>query len=120
MNCQIEIIDEEIDLTNLFPRPDKTTAFLSAAAGPKPPGRLRFRTVVFHSFHITLLTHTELVELEGDNHLERVTWRNNQTNKTKNKSIAHVFVMTGADPNTDWLGGCVVLDGKGFIKTVPI
>jgi thioredoxin reductase (NADPH) len=25
--------------------------------------------------------------------------------------------MTGADPNTDWLAGCVVLDEKGFIKT---
>jgi thioredoxin reductase (NADPH) len=25
--------------------------------------------------------------------------------------------MTGATPNTSWLDGCVVLDGKGFIKT---
>jgi len=25
--------------------------------------------------------------------------------------------MTGADPNTSWLDGCVVLDNKGFIKT---
>ncbi|HKN34366.1 MAG TPA: FAD-dependent oxidoreductase [Terriglobales bacterium] len=69
--------------------------------------------------NITLLTHTELVELEGSEHLQRVTWRNNQTSKTENKSIAHVFVMTGADPNTDWLDGCVALDGKGFIKTGP-
>jgi thioredoxin reductase (NADPH) len=67
--------------------------------------------------NITLLTHTELVDFEGGDHLERVTWRNNQTGKTENKSIGHVFVMTGADPNTDWLGGCVALDGKGFIKT---
>jgi len=69
--------------------------------------------------NITLLTHTELVELEGREHLQRVTWRNNQTSKTENKSIAHVFVMTGADPNTDSLAGCVALDGKGFIKTGP-
>jgi thioredoxin reductase (NADPH) len=69
--------------------------------------------------NITLLTHTELVDLEGDNHLEKVAWINNQTDTTENKTIAHVFVMTGADPNTDWLGGSVVLDGKGFIKTGP-
>jgi thioredoxin reductase (NADPH) len=69
--------------------------------------------------NITLLTHTELVGLEGSEHLQRVTWRNNQTSKTENKSIAHVFVMTGADPNTDWLDGCVALDGRGFIKTGP-
>ena len=25
--------------------------------------------------------------------------------------------MTGADPNTSWLDGCVALDDKGFIKT---
>ena len=24
--------------------------------------------------------------------------------------------MTGASPNTAWLGGCVALDDKGFIK----
>ena len=69
--------------------------------------------------NITLLTHTELADLEGSDHLERVTWRNNETGKTENKSIGHIFVMTGADPNTDWLGNCVALDGKGFIKTGP-
>ena len=69
--------------------------------------------------NITLLTHTELADLEGSDHLERVTWRNNETGKTENKSIGHIFVMTGADPNTDWLGNCVALDDKGFIKTGP-
>ena len=27
--------------------------------------------------------------------------------------------MTGADPNTAWLGGCLALDDKQFIKTGP-
>jgi thioredoxin reductase (NADPH) len=27
--------------------------------------------------------------------------------------------MTGADPNTKWLNGCLALDSKGFIKTGP-
>src|SRR5438552_14247372 len=39
--------------------------------------------------------------------------------KIEKKNVAHVFVMTGADPNTSWLSGCVVLDNKGFIKTGP-
>jgi thioredoxin reductase (NADPH) len=68
---------------------------------------------------ITLLPHTEIVALQGRNHLERLTWRNNQTGETEEKDIAHVFVMTGAIPNTDWLDGCVVLDNKGFVKTGP-
>jgi thioredoxin reductase (NADPH) len=69
--------------------------------------------------NITLLSNTELVGLEGSNRLEQVKWRNNLTGNEKSKSIAHVFVMTGAEPNTGWLNRCVVLDGKGFIKTGP-
>ncbi len=68
---------------------------------------------------IILRPHTEIVELEGGNHLESVRWRNNQTGQIEEHNIRHVFVMTGADPNTRWLDGCVALDAKGFIKTGP-
>jgi len=27
--------------------------------------------------------------------------------------------MTGSDPNTRWLDGCIALDDKGFISTGP-
>jgi thioredoxin reductase (NADPH) len=67
--------------------------------------------------NITLLTNTELVGLEGSKRLERVKWRNNQTGSEEIKSIAYVFVMTGAEPNTSWLNRSIVLDNKGFIKT---
>ncbi len=66
---------------------------------------------------ITLHTHTELDLLEGDRELERVRWRNNITGQTEEHRLRHVFVMTGADPNTDWLKGYVALDDRGFIKT---
>ena len=69
--------------------------------------------------NINLLCNTELLGLDGGNHLERVKWRNNQTGDEETKSIAHVFVMTGAEPNTGWLNRCVALDDKGFIKTGP-
>ena len=68
---------------------------------------------------ILLRTHTEIVGLEGGNHLESVRWQNNQTGQTEEHKIRHVFIMTGADPNTSWLDGCVTLDSKGFIKTGP-
>jgi thioredoxin reductase (NADPH) len=66
---------------------------------------------------ITLHTHTELDALDGDRELERVRWRNNITGETEEHRVRHVFVMTGADPNTEWLIGCVALDDRGFIKT---
>ena len=68
---------------------------------------------------ITLLPHTEIVGLAGEQHLERVTWRNNQTGATTTKPILHLFSMTGAVPNTAWLNHCVTLDDKGFVKTGP-
>jgi thioredoxin reductase (NADPH) len=66
---------------------------------------------------ISLHTHTEIVALEGGDHLERVRWRNRQNGETSDNRISHVFVMTGATPNTKWLDGCVAIDAKGFIKT---
>jgi thioredoxin reductase (NADPH) len=66
---------------------------------------------------ISLRTCTEIVALEGGEHLERVQWRDKRTGKTETRNIRHIFVMTGAVPNTAWLGGCLSLDAKGFIKT---
>jgi thioredoxin reductase (NADPH) len=68
---------------------------------------------------IVLRPHTEIVALEGGDHFESVRWRNSQTGKTEEHKISHIFVMTGAAPNTHWLDGCVALDAKGFIKTGP-
>jgi thioredoxin reductase (NADPH) len=68
---------------------------------------------------ITLRPQTEIVALEGDNHLNSVYWRNSKTGQTEKHEIRHIFVMTGADPNTRWLDGCLALDYKGFIKTGP-
>jgi thioredoxin reductase (NADPH) len=66
---------------------------------------------------ITLLPQTEIVDVEGGNHLKSVSWRNSQTGLTEKHQISHIFIMTGADPNTRWLDGCIALDDKGFIKT---
>ena len=68
---------------------------------------------------IVLRINTEIVALEGSNHLERVRWRDAQTGDIETHDIRHVFLMTGAVPGTQWLDGCVALDAKGFIKTGP-
>jgi thioredoxin reductase (NADPH) len=68
---------------------------------------------------ITVRTRTEIVALDGDRHLERVQWRDSQTGIVETHDVRHVFMMTGAVPNTGWLNGCVALDGRGFIKTGP-
>jgi thioredoxin reductase (NADPH) len=66
---------------------------------------------------ITLHTCTEITSLEGATHLERVVWRNKNTGAAETHDIRHIFMMTGAAPNTQWLDGCVALDEKGFVRT---
>ena len=67
--------------------------------------------------NIELHSNAEVVALDGNNHLEHVSWRNNQTGETESHNIAHLFSMTGAVPNSAWLDGCVACDQAGFIKT---
>jgi thioredoxin reductase (NADPH) len=66
---------------------------------------------------ITLLTRTEVEALEGDECLQTIRWRNSQTGEVQTRQIGHLFLMTGAVPNTDWLGGCLAVDEKKFVKT---
>jgi thioredoxin reductase (NADPH) len=66
--------------------------------------------VELHSF-------TEICELEGETHLERVRWRNSKTGAIESHGIRHVFILAGAVAATHWLKGCLVLDDKNFIKT---
>ena len=66
---------------------------------------------------ITQKTRTQVEALEGGAYLERIRWRNSQTGLKETEEIQHLFIMTGADPNTSWLGECLALDNKQFIKT---
>jgi thioredoxin reductase (NADPH) len=69
------------------------------------------------SANITLHTSTQIVALAGDGKLERVTWRSRPDGAAETRDIGHVFLMTGAVPNTRWLESCLCLDEKGFVKT---
>jgi thioredoxin reductase (NADPH) len=66
---------------------------------------------------IELHLETELVSLEGDSRLERVTWLDRSSGEQSSREIRHVFVMAGASPHSDWLRGCVALDQQGFVLT---
>ena len=66
---------------------------------------------------ITLHAYTEITALAGDALLRQVTWTNHQTREAETRPIAAVFVMIGAEPNTEWLDGCLALDDKRFVRT---
>ena len=62
---------------------------------------------------------TEVTELIGNEHLEQIRLRDSQTGQQEMRPFRHVYLMTGASPNTEWLGSCIALDDKGFILTGP-
>ena len=67
--------------------------------------------------NITLHAHTQITGVEGSDRVAALTWFNSADGKSERQPIGHMFVMTGATPNTAWLQDCVVLDEDGFVKT---
>jgi thioredoxin reductase (NADPH) len=68
---------------------------------------------------ISVRTCTEVIEAHGDDHLERLTLRDNSSGETESVEAGYLFVFIGASPRTDWLDGVVVRDGRGFVLAGP-
>jgi thioredoxin reductase (NADPH) len=66
---------------------------------------------------VTLHPRSEITALEGDERLRGVTFTHRDTGVSHTRDVGNVFLMIGADPNTDWLNGCLELDEQGFIRT---
>ncbi len=66
---------------------------------------------------VTVHAFTEITALEGDALLRRITWTDRRTGVGETKAIGNLFVMIGAEPNTEWLDGCLTLDQRGFVVT---
>lgn len=60
---------------------------------------------------------TEVTGLSGKQILEQVEWTCSSTRECSKKPVRTLFVMIGANPNTEWLKGCVSLNEKGFVVT---
>ena len=69
--------------------------------------------------NIEVHARSEIVAFDGATHLESIRLRDQRDDTLRELSIQHVFMMTGAAPNTAWLAGCVALDDNGFVKTGP-
>jgi thioredoxin reductase (NADPH) len=66
---------------------------------------------------IELHYQTEIVSVDGADHLECITWQDKKDGQTSVHNVRHLFIMTGASPRTEWLRGCLALDKKGFVLT---
>ncbi|MDT5131689.1 MAG: thioredoxin reductase [Mycobacterium sp.] len=66
---------------------------------------------------ITVMTHTEIRELHGDEFLTSVEVEDTTTGSRKQLEARALFVFIGAQPQSSWLSGLVELDDHGFVLT---
>jgi thioredoxin reductase (NADPH) len=66
---------------------------------------------------ISVRPFTEVTGLAGERYLDQVSWTNRRNGRIETHAIRNLFLMIGAEPNTEWLTGCLRLDGRGFVCT---
>jgi thioredoxin reductase (NADPH) len=69
--------------------------------------------------NVSCRTCTEVIEVGGEEHLERLTLRNTSSGETETVEAGHLFVFIGAAPRTDWLDGVLLRDERGFVIAGP-
>lgn len=69
--------------------------------------------------NVTLHVGSEVVALEGDraSGLKSASFRDRAGGAVRTFPMRHLFLFIGADPNAEWLDGCVAEDAKGFVVT---
>ena len=67
--------------------------------------------------NIEVRLRTEVVAGHGDGHLEGLTLADRSTGTEEEVAANWLFVFIGASPRTDWLGGDIARDDKGFVIT---
>ncbi len=67
--------------------------------------------------NIVVETHTEVISVSGNDHLECLIVRTPRGEEARPASSLFIFI--GAEPKTDWLPGDVLRDSKGFVLSGP-
>lgn len=68
---------------------------------------------------IEVLFHTEAIEVLGENQVEGVRVKNNQTGEEKTLLVGGYFAAIGHRPNTDLFKGQLEIDEKGYLVHEP-
>jgi thioredoxin reductase (NADPH) len=69
--------------------------------------------------NIDVRLNTEVVGVQGDDHLEGLTLLSAKEGTQETVSASHLFAFIGAAPRTEWLESVVARDAKGFVLTGP-
>ena len=69
--------------------------------------------------NVFVRTRCEVVGAHGNGHLQAITICDSKDSVRTTVECGYLFVFIGAEPRTDWLGGAVARDEKGFVYTGP-
>lgn len=69
--------------------------------------------------NIQIWTHASVSEVHGDKRLDEISVLCTDTGKLERVPASSIFIFIGALPRTEWLGGLVERDERGFILTGP-
>jgi len=67
--------------------------------------------------NIHLRPRAEIAKVEGEGHVERVTFISLDDNSTQSEEVEALFIFIGTRPRSDWLPAEVLRDAKGFVLT---
>lgn len=67
--------------------------------------------------NISVMMNSEVVSMEGADHLETITIKNNKSGDTETVMADAIFIFIGAVPHTDFVKDTVELDKSGFVLT---
>ncbi len=69
--------------------------------------------------NIQIWANASVHEAHGETHLEEISFLCSDSGKLERVPASAMFIFIGALPRTDWLGGVVERDDRGFILTGP-
>jgi len=67
--------------------------------------------------NISVLPQSEIVEVVGENSLDKIVYRNVNTQEIGELDAAAMFIFIGSSPQSEFVADLVTLDEKGFILT---
>ncbi|WP_227762966.1 thioredoxin-disulfide reductase [Zhaonella formicivorans] len=66
---------------------------------------------------ISFRLNSVIEEIVGQNKVEKIRYKNVQTGEISEEAVDGVFIFIGTEPNTEFLGGQVTMDERGYIIT---
>ncbi len=69
--------------------------------------------------NIDVVVNTEVLEVEGENRVERIRLKNNKTEEETVHDAAAIFIFVGAVPHSDFVADVVAMNDRWFIYTGP-